>query len=53
MVSFPHGHNDAHQQSELLVEGTAQYLHGSSLRSDDNLIARKDLLETCLDSAFM
>lgn len=41
------------EQSELLVEGTAQYLHGSSLNSDDNLIARRGILETCLDSAFL
>lgn len=40
-------------QSKLLVEGTAQYMLDSSLNSDDNLIAGKGMLETCLDSAFL
>lgn len=41
------------EQSEVLVEGRAQCLPGSSLNSDDNLIARKGILETCFDSAFI
>lgn len=40
-------------QSELLVEGSAEYLHGRSLDSDDNLSAKKGTLGTCLDSTFI
>jgi len=39
------------EQSELLAEATAEFLDGSSLNSDDNLIALKGFLRTRLESA--
>ena len=37
------------EQPELLVVSVAEYLESSSLSSDDNLIASKETLGTCLD----
>lgn len=41
------------EQAELLVEGIAEYLDSSSLKSDDYMIARKGILGICPNSAFI